>query len=211
MQRIFDSTLDHPSQLIPSKMKTKASTFLKQVFSVITTIVKAKSMAVKNKTSAIKTRLLVFGLLRNKKLLMSAISNKIHALMGQERGEEAEGERSAQDKSKAIVLYNADKDDASPNQNYSESAEPGEDDDYPDLRHSLFDVEDEDDDDDELGNGTGSVIDLVKNAREEGTYFSLEDEIDLVADVFIRRFHKQMKMQKLESFKRYKEMLERSV
>jgi len=190
-------------------MKIKASTFLKQVFSVITTIVKAKSMAVKNKTSAIKTRLLVFGLLRNKKLLMSAISNKIHALMGQEK--EGEGEQSAQDNSKAIVLYNADKDEASPNQNYTESVEPDEEDDYPDLRHSLFDMEDEDDDDDELGNGTGSVIDLVKNSREEGADFRLEDEIDLVADVFIRRFHRQMKMQKQESFKRYREMLERSV
>jgi hypothetical protein len=39
--------------------------------------------------------------------------------------------------------------------------------------------------------------------------FRLEDEIDRVADVFIRRFHEQMKLQKLESFKRFCEMLER--
>jgi len=39
--------------------------------------------------------------------------------------------------------------------------------------------------------------------------FRLEDEIDRVADVFIRRFHEQMMLQKLESFKRFCEMLER--
>lgn len=142
---------------------------------------------------------------------MSAISHKIHALMGQEKEDGPEGAQSGEDYDKALVVYNAAKDEASPDQNGTGFVEPEEGgDDYPDLRHSLFDMEDEDDDD-ELGNGTGSVVDLVKNSREDGADFSLEDEIDLVADVFIRRFHKQMKMQKLESFKRYREMLERSV
>ncbi|KAI6686778.1 hypothetical protein NL676_032691 [Syzygium grande] len=50
---------------------------------------------------------------------------------------------------------------------------------YPDLRHSLFD---EEEDDVDLG---GSVIDLVKNAKEEGDEFCLEDEVDHVADLFI--------------------------
>ncbi|ONK58661.1 uncharacterized protein A4U43_C09F15370 [Asparagus officinalis] len=182
-------------------MKSKASTFLKDVFSVITSIVKAKAMAVKNKTSSIKTRLLVLGLLRNKKVLMSAISHKIHALMGKEGG--GGGHQNDEDNSRAIVLYNADRN----LQDYTETVEEEEDDGYPDLRHSLFDL----DDDDEIGDGTGSAIDFVKSSREDGADFSLEDEIDLVADVFIRRFHRQMKMQKLESFKRYREMLERSV
>jgi hypothetical protein len=57
----------------------------------------------------------------------------------------------------------------------------------------------------------GSVIDLARSAAEGGgVEFRLEDEIDHVADVFIRKFHDQMKLQKLESFKRFCEMLERN-
>ncbi|KAG1331634.1 hypothetical protein COCNU_02G016020 [Cocos nucifera] len=190
-------------------MKNKASNFLKQVFSLIVNMVKAKSMAVKSKTSAMKSRLLIFGLLRHKKLLMSAINHKIHALMGQEKG--GETPTNTEDYSKAIVLYNAGENEATPSTTRTEAVnrdDDDDDDDYPDLTHSLFDDED---DDDGLGDATGSVIDLVRNSKEDGSEFILEDEIDHVADVFIRRFHRQMRMQKLESFKRYQEMLERSV
>ncbi|OVA09726.1 Protein of unknown function DUF761 [Macleaya cordata] len=95
-----------------------------------------------------------------------------------------------------------------PNQSYYYDDDDDDDDEkYPDLTHSLFDS-----DGDEFDDQTGSVIDLVRNAKEEdGENFSLEDEIDHVADLFIRRFHRQMRLQKQESFKRYQEMLERSV
>ncbi|XP_008798358.1 uncharacterized protein LOC103713268 [Phoenix dactylifera] len=188
-------------------MKNKASTFLKQVISVIVSMVKAKSLAVKSKTSAMKSRLLVFGLLRHKKLLMSAINHKIHALRGQEKGGESLSSN-PEDCSKAIVLYIAEQNEALPSSTRTESVDCEDDDFYPDLTHSLF--EDEDDDDDGLGDAAGSVIDLVRNSKDDGKEFSLEDEIDHVADVFIKRFHRQMRMQKLESFKRYQEMLERS-
>ncbi|CBI29284.3 unnamed protein product, partial [Vitis vinifera] len=75
---------------------------------------------------------------------------------------------------------------------------------YPDLTHCLFEEE-------EVDMRGGSIIDMVKNGKEEGEEFRLEDEIDHVADLFITRFHKQMRMQKLESFKRYQEMLQRGV
>lgn len=132
-------------------------------------------------------------------------------------GSSSSGSQNEEDYSKAIVLYNNAVESPS-NTSRSEPSErdeveEDEDDDYPDLRHSLFDLEDGDDDDvdDELVNGTGSVIDLVRNSREDGTEFKLEDEIDHVADLFIRRFHRQMKIQKQESFKRYREMLARGV
>jgi len=189
------------SNLSASKMRNKTPTFLKQVFTVIVTMVKAKTMTLRNKASAMKTRLLLFRLLQSKKILMSAISRKIHALMGHEISQ------STKENSKAIVVCNAEKDEAPPSLPYIEAAVSDEDDDYPDLRHSLFD----EDDDDELANGTDSVIDLVRNTREDGSDFNLEDEIDHVADLFIKRFHRQMKMQRLESLKRYQEMLERSV
>ncbi|PPD78618.1 hypothetical protein GOBAR_DD24458 [Gossypium barbadense] len=57
----------------------------------------------------------------------------------------------------------------------------------------------------------GSIIEMVRNSKEEGEDFRLEDEIDHVADLFITRFYKQMRLQKLLSFKRYQEMMERSV
>ncbi|PPS06053.1 hypothetical protein GOBAR_AA14591 [Gossypium barbadense] len=55
---------------------------------------------------------------------------------------------------------------------------------------------------------SGSVIEMVKKSKEEGEDFSLEDEIDHVADLFITRFYKQMRLQKLLSFKRNQQMQE---
>ncbi|CAM0904922.1 unnamed protein product [Alopecurus aequalis] len=196
-------------------MRSKASTFLKQMLSTIVAVVKAKSTAVRAKTSTLKTRLLVLGILRNKKLLVSAINHKIHAIMGQQdsaRNDHDDNNASKaqeDDSNKSIVLFTApsyvterDVDDA------QEDEEEDSDDEY--LTHSLFRG---DDDDDELVNAPGSVIDVVRDAKEkegEGSEFRLEDEIDHVADVFIRRIHKQLKLQKLESFKRFCEMMERS-
>uniref|UniRef100_A0A0E0KPQ0 Uncharacterized protein n=1 Tax=Oryza punctata TaxID=4537 RepID=A0A0E0KPQ0_ORYPU len=201
-------------------MKSKASTFLKQMVSTIVAVVKAKSTAVRAKTSAMKTRLLIFGVLRNRKLLVSAINHKIHAIMGSQpdtttttsnAGDEDDG-----GSKKAVVLYSTAPsfltergyDDHAAAAAAGEEYEEEDSDEY--LTHSLFREED-DDDDDELVNAPGSVIDLVRDAKEgEGGEFRLEDEIDHVADVFIRRIHKQLKLQKLDSFKRFCEMLERS-
>lgn len=182
---------------------------MKQMLSTIVAVVKAKSTAVRAKTSTMKTRFLIFGILRNKKLLVSAINHRIHAIMGQDskknhghHGNEDAGDGEGEEGSKkAIVLYTA------PSFVTERGDEAGEEDSDDYLTHSLFDG----DDDDELVNAPGSVIDLVRDAKEgEGAEFRLEDEIDHVADVFIRRIHKQLKLQKLESFKRFCEMMERS-
>ncbi|KAG8083191.1 hypothetical protein GUJ93_ZPchr0015g6685 [Zizania palustris] len=194
-------------------MKSKASTFLKQLLSTIVAVVKARSTAVRAKTSAMKTRLLIFGVLRNRKLLVSAINHKIHAIMGQDSGSgqyngaiTSNGEEDSG--KKAIVLYSAPSFLTYRSEDHYASGEEDSDD-Y--LTHSLFQEEEEEEDDDELVNAPGSVIDLVRDAKEgDGGEFRLEDEIDHVADVFIRRIHKQLKLQKLESFKRLCEMLERS-
>ncbi|XP_062185146.1 uncharacterized protein LOC133888798 [Phragmites australis] len=198
-------------------MKTKASTFLKQMVSTIVAVVKAKSTVVRAKTSALKTRLLILGILRNKKLLMSAINHKIHSIMGQQdnaRNTKDEAVNSDDDGSKkAVVLYTAPSYSFSTELGTHEAAEVEEEEDSDDyLTHTLF--AEEEGDDDELVNAPGSVIDVMRDAREreegEGAEFRLEDEIDHVADVFIRRIHKQLKLQKLDSFKRFCEMLERS-
>ncbi|XP_050120219.1 uncharacterized protein LOC126597466 isoform X1 [Malus sylvestris] len=247
-------------------MKNKASVFLKQIITLLSSIAKAKSLAIKSKTSAAKARLIMFSLVKNKKVLMDTVSHKIHSLLrhdhrDQEEEEEEgdqnksktsaakarlimfslvknkkvlmdtvshkihsllghdhrdQGEEEEGDQNKALVLYNAMANEYSHTAGTSsymrrykgeDEEEDDDDDKYPDLTHSLFD-ENENFDDVKAG---GSVIDLVKNSKEEGQDFKLEDEIDHVADLFINRFHKQMRLQKLLSFKRHQEMLDRSV
>lgn len=180
-------------------MKNKASVVLKHIISLLSSIGKAKSRI----TRTAKARLVMLSLMtKNKKvLIMDSLSHKVQNLLGNRHMSEDEEEYNDEDLSKAVVLYNARAHD-----DYVYHHD-GDDEKYPDLRHSLFDEFDEDDQDLQ----GGSVIDLVRNSKEEGEDFSLEDEIDHVADLFITRFHKQMRLQKLESFKRYQEMLQRGL
>lgn len=191
-------------------MKNKASVFFKQIISVITAIAKAKTLALKTKTRAMKTRLIIFSLLRNKKILMSSISEKLRVLMGQQHYDKKQDGDNQASENNAVVLCNAMSQESLPNPTHTESMEDNYDYDddnekYPDLTHSLFDAEDLDFED-----PGGSVIDLVKNSKAEGEEFKLEDEIDHVADLFIKKFHRQIRIQKQLSLKRYQEMLERS-
>ncbi|CAI9775257.1 unnamed protein product [Fraxinus pennsylvanica] len=182
-----------------------AALFLKHIISVLGSVAKSKSMSLRNKTNAMKDRFAVYSLMKNRKLSLAAIRHKIHALLGNDsHGEEDEN-------NKAIVLYNAKTSEvpSTSGQIYLteyeyDHEEKDDDDKYPDLRHSLFDEDDLD-----LGDPNASAIDLVKNSKEDSENFNLEDEIDQVADLFILKFRKKMRLQKLESFKRYQEMLER--
>lgn len=196
-------------------MKNKASAFLKQVLCFLTSVAKSKSMAIKNKTSTAKARLIMFSLMKSKKVLVGSISKKIHGLLGHPTDKDADNIHDG-DQSKAIVPYNAaaavgalvtePQSSSICSQLLLQDAED-DDDKYPDLRHSLFDEEEFEFDDE----GNGSIIDMVRNSKEEGEDFSLEEEIDHVADLFIKRFHRQMHLQKLASFKRFQEMLARGV
>ncbi|XVE84270.1 hypothetical protein DITRI_Ditri16bG0157200 [Diplodiscus trichospermus] len=209
-------------------MRNKASGFLKQIITALTTMAKAKTQAFKSKTKAIKTRLVIFSLLQNKKFLMSSISHKLNTLMGQNDKNPKELEDDAvgvlgyqQSQSQGIVLYNSNdamcrlpsesvtqkEMELQLQQKKEERVQEDEgllEDKCPDLSHSFFDSEEMDFED-----PGGSVIDIVKNSKEDkGEEFRLEDEIDRVADLFIRRFHRQMRIQKQQSLKRHQEMLQ---
>lgn len=162
---------------------------------VTSSIAKAKSIAVKSKMTAAKGRLIMLTLMKRKKaVLLGSISNKIHGLLGVDK---EENNQNQDDQSKAIVPYS-----------YDDDCDGDDDEDkYPDLTHCLFDEEMEL----EAETQGGSIIEMVRNSKEEGEDFRLEDEIDHVADLFITRFYKQMRLQKLLSFKRHQEMMERSV
>ncbi|KAG5231851.1 Sarcoplasmic reticulum histidine-rich calcium-binding protein [Salix suchowensis] len=206
-------------------MKSKASVYLKRIMSVLAAMVKAKTLALKSKTNALRTRLIIFSLLGNKKVMMSSLTQKLRSVMGKlDKDQEEALELEYSDQNKAVVLYNQlnsmsplinptrtemmekvvaeDDQDNIIGYGYEESGEDeGK---YPDLTHSLFESEDA-----ELEDSGVSVIDMVKNSKQEGEAFSLEDEIDHVADLFIKRFHRQMWLQKQLSMKRSQEMLKR--
>ncbi|CAN6251646.1 unnamed protein product [Urochloa humidicola] len=202
----------------------KATRYLKQLFSAIVAAV--KSTAAGTRSSSLRTRLIVLGIMRNKKLLLNAIQSKIHAIMGGGSGQggnavatghgvgegAAGGEHlfqaggggrkagaavlqslpsfAVEQESRAIVLsslpsFAMERDGGrSPLAGGEEAAA-------------------------EYGDGEKQLAIAAGPPGSEGEEFRLEDEIDRVADVFIRRFHDQMKLQKLESFKRFCEMLER--
>ncbi|KAK7290592.1 hypothetical protein RIF29_05119 [Crotalaria pallida] len=206
-------------------MKNSASRMLKQIIAAISSMAKSKTMALKSKTNAIRARLIIFSLMKNKKFLMSSLSEKIHAVLGHNNNSDQpiednnncmleDGCNDEHNSKGTIVVYNnnARSYEALPNPSETQVMEEqdcyegyyydDDEDKYPDLTHTLFDDEDLD-----MG---GSVIDLVKNCKEEaGQEFKLEDEIDQCADLFIKRFKRQMKLQKQESLKRQQEILER--
>ncbi|KAL4652894.1 uncharacterized protein LOC142608631 [Castanea sativa] len=205
-------------------MKNKASTILKQIIATLSSMAKAKTLALKNKTRAIKTRLIIFSLLKNKKIFMSSLSHSIHqkksyishklnALLSHHHHHDKNSndfEDDLVDQDNAIVQYKDNLDAMAhkylPDPTHTEEADVQNNDKCPNLTHSLFDSKDLDFED-----PGGSVIDLVKNSKEEaGEEFMLENEIDRVADLFIKRFHKQMMMQKQLSLKRHQERLEKS-
>ncbi|KAK4282165.1 hypothetical protein QN277_013574 [Acacia crassicarpa] len=197
-------------------MKNRAPVLLKQITATLKSMAKSKALALKTKTNAIRARLIIFALLRNKKFLMSSLSQKFNSVLGHHsrRKEDSflkDGSDQKQSKDVAIHNENADCYEAlrSPMETnlVEEGGEDGyescyryeeedEDEKYPDLTHTLFEPEDLE----------GSVIDMVKNSREEaGEEFKLEDEIDHVADLFIKRVRKQMILQKQLSIRRHQE------
>lgn len=193
-------------------MRNKGSGFLKQIVGVLAGLAKVKSLALKSRTSALKARVVLLSLLRNKHLVVASISHKLQNLLGprepgrgdDDDGEEDDGESAC--RSKAVVVYANGMARGRGGGELVECGAAGADegeDKYPDLTHSPFELEDFED-------PGGSVVELVKNSKLEGEDFVLENEIDRVADLFIRRFHRQIMMQKQLSLKRFNEALDRS-
>ncbi|KAG6503779.1 hypothetical protein ZIOFF_036103 [Zingiber officinale] len=140
------------------KMKNKAAIFFRKIATALMAIMRSKSMK--------SSKLIMFRLLRNKKVLMSALFNKLQSVIGDQQ---------------VLLMDDVAKEEVS----VLDFVE--DDDDYPDLRHSLFELNDD---------TGGSVTDWVRNGREDDeSEVNLEDEIDQVADMFIRRFHRQMRLE----------------
>ncbi|KAL1550539.1 hypothetical protein AAHA92_18488 [Salvia divinorum] len=197
-------------------MKEKGSR-LKQLISMVTCMTRSKCIAIRSKTDAMRARLTLTSLTllsKKKSFSMAAITAKInHIFHHRKAGDEIDDY--SDDPSKAIVLYSSNSAASccrvgGGGSEVRECCDDDDDDKYPDLRHSLFEEEEEKELAELLDDPESSIsaIDMVKNSKESGENFNLEDDIDQVADLFITKFHKRMRLQKLLSFKRYQQMLE---
>ncbi|CAI9092153.1 OLC1v1027330C1 [Oldenlandia corymbosa var. corymbosa] len=197
-------------ELEKKSSSSAASVYAKRFMSMLRSMTKAKSIltAIKCKSEAVKARLLVFSLLRNvkKPSPLVALTHKIQSSFLPKSSSPVIGgddlqccsqcccsqpDQEAQDQ-QALVVYNYGDDYLL--QEGNDDADEAKD----ELEQLVLQ---------QAGDPDASVIDLVRNSKEN---FSLEDDIDHVADLFIMKIHKRMRLQKLESFKRYQEMLQRS-
>lgn len=151
-------------------MKSCSPGLFKQAISLFMAILKAKSVAVKSKASAVKTRFIIFKLLHDKNALVGAFPRQKNELsFGEERASHHDGENE-------VVLHQVEEDDG-----------------FLEERYDRLQQDDE----------------FVRDFGERDGEFDGENEVDRAADVFIRKFHEEMMIQKQESFKMYQEMVAR--
>eukprot|EP01018_Ginkgo_biloba_P017889 Gb_28400 [translate_table: standard] len=181
-------------------MKMEASALVKQLWSVLSSVLKSKSNAVKGKAAdAMKCKVVMLGLMKNKKMF-GAISHRVNAMFS--AGHEEDGRSSSKDEQNALTVYRATTDVMPSTQQHCEREEL----DRFLSTHRIFDS------DQSPGNNDQSMAIIPADlGRMSEVSLQLEEEIDSLADAFIKRFHSQMRLQKLHSFKRYQEMLDRSV
>ncbi|XP_042958138.1 uncharacterized protein LOC122293699 [Carya illinoinensis] len=197
-------------------MKTKASRIFKQIIATLSSMAKAKGLDLKRKTKVINSRLIIFSLLHKKKFLMvnslshsiqqrkSSISLKLRALLGHhDKHSHDEDDVYVPDQAHPIVPYkdtiNAMAIESLPDPTHTELLE--------EKYYGYLDEADENDEEKYLDfddqDPVVSIIDFVKNSKEESgkeLSLELEHDIDHAADIFIKRFHRQMWMQKQLSF-----------
>lgn len=198
-------------------MKNKAVTrLLKQIAQALESMTKAKSLALnlKSKISDIRARMMIFSLLYldKRSLLGSIRPNKLRAFLSDHHqkpqqepsnGSEDQYQISNQVNMVLSSISNIVQDATVANQvntGYLEEATVAakQEEEEEDLPQSLLEelvFEDPD--------AGKSAIKMVRDSKEleEGEDSRLEDRIDEVAELFISRFHHQMRMQKQDSFK----------
>ncbi|PIN24238.1 hypothetical protein CDL12_03059 [Handroanthus impetiginosus] len=175
----------------------------------VTVMLATKYLAIKAKMRAIETRLIIHTLLlRDKKAFLHLLlhnkrcfnppnrleDDSITALTEDYKiGIEEDNEHNPSDNIAALISNSNAAPPVSIMQLAENKLEIQEDDEYPSLRHSPFN-------DYQMGDQSISAIEMVKNAKEgQGEEFRLEDDIDQVADLFIQRFHHQIRMQKFHA------------
>ncbi|KAG5062366.1 hypothetical protein JHK85_003549 [Glycine max] len=172
-------------------MKNNRASGILKLIAALRSMAKSKSLALKSKTNAIKARLVIFSLVMNKRYVMSTISDKFQSLLGHHHShlkEVEDGNDSVEDKCTVVINDNAHLHEDFVSTSSLQAS----------IGSSIVSTSERYDL--EIG---GSVIDLVKSSKEEaGQEFKMEDEIDHMADLFIRKFRRQIMLQKQDSLKR---------
>ena len=159
-----------------------ASSVVKQVWSVLSGELKSKLNAVKGKAAhGMKAKVVVLGLINNKKIF-GAISHKMNSLFGHEESQSHNMD--------LTVLYHV----------FAADDEI--------IPCEVLQLCEQELDRSHSDNPRNSVS--VTQGPRISTC-SGEDQIDILAEDFIRRFRSQMVLQKQNSFQRYREMLDRRV
>lgn len=173
-----------------------APSVVKHVWSVLSGLVKSKSNAVKGKAAhdAMKAKVVVLGLINNKKIF-GTISHKMNSLFGHEESQKPYSSNN----NMPLTVYDdfapADEMPCEVREQCDQELE------YP--SHAILDSEKPCDE------FPRNYVSVTEGPRMSTC--SMEDEIDILAEDFISRFRKQMLLQKQNSFQRYREMLDRSV
>lgn len=191
----------------------EAPSVVKQEWSVLSGLLKSKSSSVKGKAAHVmKSKVAVLGHIKNKKIfglikskkIFGAISGKMNSLFGHEEKQR----QYSSDNNMALMAYHASQPDDERFCEVLQQCEPG----LECLVNALLES------DLPTDNPRNSVSVIVEGQRmstcSEGQRMStcsVEDEIDILAEDFIRRFRSQMVLQQQNSFQRYQEMLDRGV
>ncbi|XP_022841668.1 uncharacterized protein LOC111365397 [Olea europaea var. sylvestris] len=145
----------------------------------------SNSMALKGKLRAIEARLIIFYLLRDKKVL-SLGSNVSQKLKNHSRQEKYLNQTNAVD-SNTIVLRNS----VNTSNNTKRLAKAPEEEEQEQEDKLMYPWLDDANNKEER--------DYSNSMDRHGKQLRLEDDVDHMADLFIQRFHQQMRLQRLNS------------
>ncbi|KAL9271960.1 hypothetical protein AKJ16_DCAP19021 [Drosera capensis] len=205
------------SMCSPHSSSSPSSAFSARLRLLLNSIAAVKMLSVRRNIDVMRARLHAVSWMNTRKLSLGSIPLRLHALLDKKVEDKDAEDKDLADATDLVgnesllnagdeVIEVCDDDDAGGKDDGGNAVAYDDHEYNQGYGDSMVDDADEDMD----GLLGGSIIEMAKRAKEnEGQDFSLEGEIDHVADLFIKSFHKQIRLQKMESFKRYKEMLER--
>ncbi|CAL5082293.1 unnamed protein product [Urochloa decumbens] len=211
----MSSSLRHNNSLanLLNKQLHKLSTSKMRISKSAPNLLKKASTSIKNKTDALRAKLIFVASLRRRLVMVCVMSRQIHALIKSDgRKKQAREENTRKSLMMHKVLATSEEPSAGDHSGkihlgLFEVAMLAEDyHGYPDSGSSLFDdgnhynckvnsSEDEHDDLDADDFDETSVIEIIRSNREaEGLEFNMDDDIDEACEMFIRRCRGRMNL-----------------
>ncbi|GAB4847392.1 hypothetical protein Ancab_026450 [Ancistrocladus abbreviatus] len=206
----------------------------------VPSLLKRIMAALSSKTDELRTRIMIFFLLRNRAVLMDSVSDKLQALVGgghhhrQPHGRHHKKDDDSQEETKALVTHSAAASQLITAEKEAEivvnaasadvldfdrvGGEVTEEDMYPNLTHNLLkeseeeiELTEEDDDGYTSQFGQQRIPEERGSSGGKSDDMTLEEDIDQAADLFIERFRRQIQLQKQESFDQRQQKMQSNV